>query len=195
LPVLQASAKLACLQNKEKELLKRESQLTRSSTSGNEMQEMTPEGSPMRRKVDDLIEKSKKYLFRTERWGCVTDIKMRKAVTFAHNENSTLKPGMSIKIYSIEGNIECDAKVVKKNAESNWILLETGVDLCEKDPIWGPVVVGHRYIQLRLSAPHQKESHFAISTGVVSSERPNLYGHTLGSSGANPGDSGGCWFG
>jgi hypothetical protein len=66
------------------------------------MQEIPPEGSPRRRKVDDLIEKSKKYLFRTERWGCVTVNKKRRAITFAHHEHSTLQPGMSIKIYSVE---------------------------------------------------------------------------------------------
>lgn len=68
------------------------------------------------------------------------------------------------------------------------------MDLCEDKPKWGPVVDGHRYVQLGLSAPHQSESPFAISTGVVSSERPNEYGHTLGSAGANPGDSGGGCF-
>jgi hypothetical protein len=44
---------------------------------------------------------------------------------------------MSIKIYSIEGNVEYDATVVKKNDDSDWRLLETGVDLCE-EPIKGP---------------------------------------------------------
>ena len=99
-----------------------------------------------------------------------------------------------MKIYSIEGNVEYDVKVVKTNAESDWVLLESDVDLCEKKPIWGPVVDGHRYVQLGLSALHQQESPFAISTGFVSSERPNVFGHTLGSSGANPGDSGGGCF-
>ncbi|OAJ36794.1 hypothetical protein BDEG_20927 [Batrachochytrium dendrobatidis JEL423] len=190
-----ATAFLTGLQSKEKELLKRESQLTRSpSTSDDEMQEIPPKGSPKRRKVDDLIEKSKRYLFRTERWGCVTVIKKRRAVTFAHTEHSSLQPGMSMKIYSTEGNVEYDVKVVKTNAESDWVLLESDVDLCEKEPIWEPVVDGHRYVQLGLSALHQQESPFAISTGVISSQRPNMFGHTLGSSGANPGDSGGGCF-
>jgi hypothetical protein len=156
--------------------------------------ELPPEGSPKRRKIDNLIEKSKKYLFRTDRWGCVTVIKKRTAVTFAHGEHQTLKPGMSMKIYSIEGNVEFDVKVVKTIAESDWVLLESGVDLCEDEPIWGPVVDAHRYIQLGLSARHQKESPFAISTGVICSQRPNVFGHTLGSSGANPGDSGSPCF-
>lgn len=192
-----ASANLTGLQNKEKELLKRESRLIRCpSSSDDEIQEISPtsEGSPKRRKVDDLIEKSKKYLFRTDRWGCVTVIKKRKAVTFAHNEHHTLQPGMSMKIYSIEENVEYDVKVVNTNAESDWVLLESGVDLCEKEPIWGPVVDGHRYVQLGLSAPHQQESPFSISSEIVFSERPNVFGHTLGSSGANPGDSGGGCF-
>jgi hypothetical protein len=85
-------------------------------------------------------------------------------------------------------------KVVRTNAKSDWVLLECEMDLCEDKPKWGPVVDGDRYVQLGLSAPHQSESPFSISTGVVSSERPNEYGHTLGSAGANPGDSGGGCF-
>ncbi|EGF80982.1 hypothetical protein BATDEDRAFT_88205 [Batrachochytrium dendrobatidis JAM81] len=45
-----------------------------------------------------------------------------------------------------------------------------------------------------LSAPHQEDSPFAISTGVIHSQRPNMFGHTLGSVGVNPGDSGGGCF-
>jgi hypothetical protein len=190
-----ATTFLTDLQREKEVLLKRESQLTRSpSTSDDEIQEATSDGSPKRRKVDDLIERSKKYLFKTGSWGCVTVIKKRKAVTFAHNEHCALQPGMKIKIYSVDGKVEYDVEVTKTNAKSDWVLLESDVDLCEEEPIWGPVVDGHRYIQVGLSAPHQKESPFAISTGVVSSERPNVFGHTLGSSGANPGDSGGGCF-
>jgi hypothetical protein len=190
-----ASTFLAGLQREKEIFLKRESQLTRSpSTSDDEMQELPPKGSPKREKVDALIKKSTKYLFRTERWGCVTVIKKRKAITFAHNDHSTLQPGMSMKIYSIDGNVEFDVKVVKTNAESDWVLLESDADLCEKEPVWGPFAYGHRYVQLGLSALHQQESPFAISIGVVSSERANVFGHTLGSSGANPGDSGGGCF-
>ncbi|KAI8892188.1 hypothetical protein BC833DRAFT_533236 [Globomyces pollinis-pini] len=141
-----------------------------------------------------MIEKTKKYLFRTERWGCVTIIKKRTAITFAHNEHRTLEVGSIINIYSLENGSQYDIKVCKINIESDWVLLEADVDLCEKGPIWGPVVDGHRYVQLGLSAPHQEDSPFAISTGVISSERPNMFGHTLGSAGANPGDSGGGCF-
>ena len=147
-------------------------------------------GSLEREKVESLIAKNKKYLFRTERWGCVTVIKKRRAVTFAHGEHLTLGTGSSIKIRSIDGNVEYDVKVVKINVNSDWVLLESDDDLCEDEPIWGPVVDGHRYVQLGLSAIHQKDSPLAISTGVVCSQRPNRFGHTLGSAGANPGDSG-----
>jgi hypothetical protein len=187
-----ATAYLTGLQNKEKELLKQQTQLARSpSPSDDEMQEIPPEGSPKRRKVDDLIEKSKKYLFRTERLGCFTVIKKRRAITFAHNEHSTLQPGMSMKIYSIEGNVECDAKVVKTSTESDWVLLETDIDLCEDEPKKGLTVDGRGYIQLGLSATTQQDSPFCTSKGVISSSRLNKFGHLLGSAGANPGDSGG----
>jgi hypothetical protein len=77
-----ASTFLAGLQREKEILLKRESQLTRSpSTNEDEKQEIPPKGSPKRRKVDDLIEKNKKYLFRAERWGCVTVIQKRIAIT------------------------------------------------------------------------------------------------------------------
>ena len=69
-----ASANLAGLQKKVKELLKREMTLLlalSTSTSDDEMEEISRPTSAKRRKVDDLIEKSKKYLFRTDRWGCV----------------------------------------------------------------------------------------------------------------------------
>ena len=47
-----------------------------TSTSKDEFQEILPtsEGSPKRRKVDALIERCKKYLFRTQEWGCLTVI-------------------------------------------------------------------------------------------------------------------------
>jgi len=144
--------------------------------------------------VDKFINNAKKYLFRTDRWGCVTVIKKRLAVTYAHNEHRSLEPGMSIKIYSIDENVAYDVKVFMTNVLGDWVLLECDVDLCQDDPIWDPVVDGHRYIQLGLSAPHQKESPFAISTGVICTQRVNMFGHALGSAGANPGDSGGCCF-
>lgn len=190
-----ASANLTGLQNKEKELLKRESQLTRSpSTSDDEMQEIPPEGSPKRQKVDGLIERSKKYLLRTHFWGCVTIITKRRAATFAHNEHHTLQPGNNIKIYSTEGNVQYDVIVVKTNAESDWVLLESDVDLCEEEPKKGLTVDGRGYIQLGLSATAQQDSPFSTSKGVISSSRLNKVGHLLGSAGANPGDSGGPCF-
>ena len=166
------------------------------SSSDEETQEIGSASaySPDQQEVDNLIQKAKKYLFRTHDWGCVTVIKKKRAVTFAHNQHRTLQPGQIIKIYSTEGNVEYDATVVGTNAESDWVLLQSGVDLCEKEPIWGPVSDGHRYVQLGLSAPHQAESPLAISTGVISSGRMNKFGHTLGSAGANPGDSGGGCF-
>jgi hypothetical protein len=83
--------------------LEKENILTRShSFSDEETQEISPvsDGSPKRQKIDNhivyghnMIEMTKKYLFRTERWGCVTIIKKRIAITFAHNEHSTLEVG------------------------------------------------------------------------------------------------------
>lgn len=135
---------------------------------------------------------------------CVTVIRKRRAVTFAHNAHSELVVGKSLKIYPVATESEksevttatpgIDVKVVNFNVESDWVLLESDVDLCEKEPAWCPVKDGFSYIQLGLSAVHQGVSPLAISTGVVSSERPNVYGHTLGSAGANPGDSGGGCF-
>ena len=129
------------------------------------------------------------------RWGCVTVIKTRAAVTFAHGEHQTLKPGSILKIYSIDENVEYDVKVVKKNDVNDWVLLESAIDLCEKDePKMGLTVDGRGYIQLGLSATTQQESPFSTSKGVISSSRLNIFGHLLGSAGANSGDSGGPCF-
>jgi V8-like Glu-specific endopeptidase len=80
--------------------LEKENILTRShSFSDEETLEILPV-SDERQKIDNhivyghnMIEMTKKYLFRTERWGCVTIIKKRTAITFAHNEHSTLEVG------------------------------------------------------------------------------------------------------
>ncbi|KAK6099281.1 hypothetical protein MT418_000717 [Batrachochytrium dendrobatidis] len=191
-----ASANLTGLQREKEKLLEEKNILIRSySSSDEETREISPvsDGS-LKQEIDSTIEKTKKYLFRTERWGCVTIIKKRTAITFAHNEHRTLEVGNIIKIFSIEKDSQYDLKVRKVNIESGWVLLEADVDLCEKGPIWEPVVYGRRYVQLGLSAPHQEDSPFAISTGVIHSQRPNMFGHTLGSVGVNPGDSGGGCF-
>jgi hypothetical protein len=102
------SANLTRLGQEKAELLKRETLLSRShSSSDEEMQEISPgsNSSPKRQKIDSMIEKTKKYLFRTESWGCVTIIKKRTAITFAHNEHCTLEVGNIIQIYSIEHNL------------------------------------------------------------------------------------------
>ena len=151
-------------------------------------------GSPHQREVDDLIATSKQYLFRTDRWGCVTVFKKRRAVTFAHGEHQTLKPGMRMKIYPVEGKKEYDVEVIKTNAEGDWVLLESGVDLCEDEPKMALTADGRVYIQLGFSATTQQESPFSTSKGVISSCRLNRFGHVLGSAGANPGDSGGPCF-
>lgn len=80
------------------------------------------------------------------------------------------------------------------NPESDWILLKSDQDLCDNEPSWGPVVDFRRYIQLGLSENTQNESPFSVSIGVVSSECPNDLGHTLGSSGVDPGEAGGGCF-
>ena len=151
-------------------------------------------GSPHQREVDDLIAKSKQYLFRTDRWGCVTVFKKRRAVTFAHGEHQTLKPGMRMNIYPVEGKKEYDVEVIKTNAEDDWVLLESGVDLCKDEPKMALTADGRAYIQLGFSATTQQESPFSTSQGVISSCRLNQFGHILGSAGANPGDSGGPCF-
>ena len=82
-----ASAFLTGLQREKEELLKRETKLIRlPSLSEDEIVD-----SSKRRKVDEIIEKCKKFLFHTDQWGCVTVISKRRAVTFAHNEHRLLK--------------------------------------------------------------------------------------------------------
>jgi hypothetical protein len=192
-----ASANLTGLQRKEEELLKRETILTRShSPSDEETQEIShvSDGSPKRQKIDNMIEKTKKYLFRTERWGCVTIIKKRTAITFAHNEHRTLEVGNIIKIYSLENGSQYDVKVCKINIESDWVLLEAEIDLCVDEPKKGLTVDGRGYNQLGVSATTQNDTPFSLSKGVISSSRLNKFGHLLGSAGANPGDSGGPCF-
>jgi hypothetical protein len=192
-----ASANLTCLQREKVEILKHVSEFNfHPSTSDDQIQEISPtsEGSSKQRKVDDLIGKLKNYLLRTESWGCVTVINKKRAVTFAHSLHDTLQPGETMDIFSFDGSVKYKAKVVSKNTESDWVLLESDVDLCEKKPIWGHVIDGRGYYQLGLSATTQEESPFSISKGVISSSRLNIFGHTLGSAGANPGDSGGPCF-
>jgi hypothetical protein len=192
-----ASANLAGLQREKEKLLEKDNILTRShSPSDEETQEISPvsDGSPKRQKIDNMIEKTKKYLFRTERWGCVTIIKKRTAITFAHNEHRTLEVGNIIKIYSLENGSQYDVKVCKINIESEWVLLEAEIDLCVDEPKKGLTVDGCGYIQLGLSATTQNDSPFSLSKGVISSSRLNKFGHLLGSAGATPGDSGGPCF-
>jgi hypothetical protein len=182
-----AVANLTGLQGNKQELLKRETLLLRSpSTSDEETQEVSPvsDGSPKRQKIDSMIEKSKKYLFRTERWGCVTIIKKTTAITFAHNEHGSLEVGNIIKIYSLENGSEYDVKVCKINIESDWVLLEAKIDLCVDEPKKGLTVDGRGYIQLGLSATTQNDSPFSLSKGVISSSRLNKFGHLLVSAGA-----------
>jgi hypothetical protein len=192
-----ASTNLTRLGQKEAELLKRETKLTCSHPSSDEeTQEISPisDSSAKRQKVDTLIEKSKKYLFRTEKWGCITIIGKRRAVTFAHTPHNTLKVGDEMEIWATENDAQYNVKVLKINVESDWILLESEVNLCDEEPKKAATADGRRYFQLGLSATTQQESPFSVSEGVVSSSRYNKLGHMLGSAGANPGDSGGGCF-
>jgi hypothetical protein len=66
--------------------------------------------------------------------------------------------------------------------------------LCVEEPKKGLKVDGRGYIQLGISATTQHDSPFSTSKGVVSSSRLNIFGHLLGSAGANPGESGGPCF-
>jgi hypothetical protein len=100
-----AVANLTGLQREKEKILEEKNILTRSHSSNDEeKQEISPvsDGSPKRQKFDSMIEKTKKYLFRTERWRCVTIIIKRTAIAFAHNEHRNLEVGNIIKIYSIE---------------------------------------------------------------------------------------------
>ena len=146
---------------------------------------------PKGREIDKLIAKTKQYLFRTLNWGCVTVIEKRRAVTFAHGEHQTLTLGSTTKIYSVEGEMSYDVKVLDMRAKNDWVMLESSIDLCQVEPTWGVIADGRGYIQLGLSATTQQESPFSISKGVISTSRLNKLGHLLGSAGANPGDSGG----
>jgi hypothetical protein len=149
---------------------------------------------PKGREIDKLIAKSKQYLFRTLNWGCVAVIEKRRAVTFAHGEHQTLTLGSTTKIYSVEGEMSYDVKVLDMRAKNDWVMLESCIDLCQVEPTWGVIADGRGYIQLGLSAKTQQESPFSISKGVISTSRLNKLGHLLGSAGANPCDSGGPCF-
>ena len=78
---------------------------------------------------------------------------------------------MSMKIYSIEGNIEYDAKVVKTTPEGDWVWLETDIDLCEDVSLKRDSVDGREYVTLGLSATTQQDSPFSTSKGVIRSPR------------------------
>jgi hypothetical protein len=106
-----AVANLAGLQRKEEELLKRETLLTRThSSSDDETQEISPvsDNSPKRRKIDSMIARSKKYLLRTLKWGCVTVIGRRRAITFAHTEHRFLKS--EIEINQMKDNMRANGR-------------------------------------------------------------------------------------
>ena len=115
-----ASANLTGLQREKEELLKRETLLSRwHSSSDEETQEISPtsDGSPKRRKIDNLIARSKKYLLRTLKWGCVTVIGKRRAITFAHKEHRFLKSENEIKQIKdslvADGTTDIDSEIGK----------------------------------------------------------------------------------
>ena len=60
------------------------------------------------RKIDNLIARSKKYLLRTHKWGCVTVISRRRAITFAHNEHRFLKS--EIEINQMKDNLRANGR-------------------------------------------------------------------------------------
>jgi hypothetical protein len=95
-----------------------------------------------------------------------------------------LNVGQSIKIYSLEEGTEYLVQVRQIKIQSDWILLEAETDLCAEEPNKGLTNDGRGYIQLGLSA-----APLSLSKGVISSSRLNIFGHVLGSSGANTGDS------
>jgi hypothetical protein len=142
-----------------------------------------------------MIARNKLFIFYTDQWGCVTVIGKRRAVTYAH---SSLAIGTIISIYSMDENTPIHVRVlnlVKVDPKRICVILESDVDLCEKEPVWSSIYGGLRYFQFGLSARDQENSPFAISTGVITSQNRNENGHLLGSAGANPGDSGGGCFG
>jgi hypothetical protein len=55
-----------------------------------------------------LIARSKKYLLRTHKWGCVTVISRRRAITFAHNEHRFLKS--EIEINQMKDNLRANGR-------------------------------------------------------------------------------------
>jgi hypothetical protein len=106
-----AVANLTGLQREKEELLKRETLLTRThSSSDDETQEISPvsDNSPKRRKIDSMIARSKKYLLRTLKWGCVTVIGRRRAITFAHKEHRFLKS--EIEINQMKDNMRANGR-------------------------------------------------------------------------------------
>ncbi len=193
-----ATSQLSDLIAIERELMKskREFSLILASIDGTkEHQSAAYDHLPRVKNTGSYLGKANRFLFRTERWACVTAITKRKAITFAHTTHSNLQVGNQLKILSLKNGANYyTVKVTKKDPVCDWILLESKVDLCDEAPYWRLATDGLGYMLIGFSGQSQKESPLAVSPGMICSQRLNEHGHILGSSGSNLGDSGGPCF-
>jgi len=193
-----AVANLTGLQGKEKELLKRETLLSRShSSSDEETQEISPvsDYSPKKKlRIQNLQKYTFYIIHKSNERCCVTRVKNNLFATFAHSPHDTIKAGSFVTIYSASDHSQYEVKVSKVDLKKDFILMKYGGDEFDDDVALGVPYQGEAYIQLGLSATTQEKTPYSVSRGVVTSTNYNSNGHFLGSAGSNPGESGGGCF-
>jgi hypothetical protein len=101
---------------------------------------------------------------------------------------------VKVTIYSLLDNTPYEARVIKVDQVNDLILLEADQDVCKVPPRTASPEEGEEYFQLGLSALTLENSPFLVKRGVFISREFSFGTKHLGSSGSNPGDSGGGCF-
>jgi hypothetical protein len=164
--------------------------------------EILPTPPPLSPRKKTRLEAIKKYMFytfnpATKQRGCVTAYSKRRLATFAHviHEDLYKDRNVPVTIFSLLDDTPYQTKVIRVDEVKDLIILEADQDVCEVPPKTASPEEGEEYFQLGLSALTLENSPFSVKRGVFIS-REFSFGtkHYLGSSGSNPGDSGGGCF-
>jgi hypothetical protein len=159
-------------------------------------------------KIKKRVDKLKNLLFFTNHHGCfncATAYMKHRLVTFAHGPHADLKVGDELHVHSVaEHKFSASdtnktegikVKVIHRSEQCDFLVLDSGdKKLYDFDDFaCSAVCEGEEYLQLGLSALTQQEP-FSVSRGIINSGNRNGNGHILGTSGSNPGESGGGCF-
>lgn len=118
-------------------------------------------------------------------------------VTHRHAPHNTFIVGQKLAVYPCSREFDTDpiaVQVVIIDETKDFIVLESHTELCSIPPSLTLPYLGQEYFLVGFSALTQSTSPIAVSRGIISSVNVDNLGHILGSSGTNPGDSGGGIF-